>query len=287
MKVALKRLVIVAALERTVNAMLTSMNKELTMTLIDHSNDNGYIDNEKELKEQTDGIIEEFYIVYAASLVLASGKIAKERADDALREIVPRLEALGYTKEAKALSKTVSAYRATVERTVLRNPWTGDGMTLNSRIKTVKRGTQNTVRAIITQGVKDGKSTAVIAQEISQYVKPTQTKAVRQAGKIIKSRAKVMSGSVQYNVMRIARTETAQVYRQAMIDFYRDKDYVKGWGWYLSNRHPKADECNDYANTTYDSPDDYPQAHPNCLCDQRPIFYTEQELRERAKRNEQ
>jgi hypothetical protein len=82
-----------------------------------------------------------------------------------------------------------------------------------------------------------------------------------------------VKGGVSHAAMRLARTEINNAYHAQSVDSARDKPWVKGVRWRLSNSHPKPDNCNLYA--TADNglgkgvwpADRVPgKPHPNCLC---------------------
>jgi hypothetical protein len=82
-----------------------------------------------------------------------------------------------------------------------------------------------------------------------------------------------VKGGVSYAALRLARTEINNAYHAQSTDSARDKPWVKGMRWRLSNSHPKPDNCNIYA--TADNGigsgvwpiDRVPhKPHPNCLC---------------------
>jgi hypothetical protein len=160
-----------------------------------------------------------------------------------------------------------------------------DGQTLTSRLKTIKKGTSDTVEAIIRLGIRDGKSSFQIAKEIEQYVKRDRRGtyvapwdlARREKGFSVSSKYKpknVPAGSVDYNALRIARTELINNYRWARIDATRNKDWVIGWAWRLSGAHPAKDACDLWASHDEGlGPGVYSDAgaiaslgHPHCFC---------------------
>src|SRR4051812_34539884 len=70
-------------------------------------------------------------------------------------------------------------------------------------------------------------------------------------------------GSIQYNAMRIVRTEMARIYRNSTMDFYEGRPYTEGYDWILSNRHPKTDQCDRYhEESPYGRRQDVPESHP-------------------------
>lgn len=159
-----------------------------------------------------------------------------------------------------------------------------DGKNYTQRIKTLKDGTEKVVLSIIENGVNEGKGAKAIAKDIRQYVAPvadSKNVAPREVYRKRFNRAtnyipkNVPTGSVQYNAVRIARTETARLYRESALQFYKNKKWVKGYRWVLSNSHGRADECDAYAAEEWQNVGDIPTAHPNCLCDVQPILNEE------------
>ena len=82
----------------------------------------------------------------------------------------------------------------------------------------------------------------------------------------------------RYQARLVARHETVEAFRDAAIASSRDKPWVKGYRWALSNRHPKADECDTYAAQDLHGlgPGGYPEGdlprrHPGDLCTITPI----------------
>ena len=83
-----------------------------------------------------------------------------------------------------------------------------------------------------------------------------------------------------YNLKRITRTETANVFHQMVIQSHKDNEFVKGYKWKLSHAHKIKDICDEYANVDFGlgkgvfPKDKVPQrvAHPHCTCIIEPVF---------------
>lgn len=82
-------------------------------------------------------------------------------------------------------------------------------------------------------------------------------------------------GGVSYAAQRLARTELNNAFHATAVKTGINNPYITGQLWNLSSSHPKADECNDYADSEHYTggepgvflPDDVPpKPHPNCLC---------------------
>lgn len=239
----------------------------------------------------------QYYDVFVEDMIEMSEKVTQLQVRNAVENILPILERAGWFQEATSFRRRVFAYQDAVQSRLLLSKRV-DGLTLDFRIKTLKRGSQQTVRNIIANGVREGIGAKDLAKMIEQYINPNyqmkRTAPFEQYRKRF-GRAKdfvpdgVPRGSVQHNAMRIARTETAHIYRTATLDFYEDREWVKGYRRVLSNRHPAVDECDDKAKIIYDTRQEAEDSdfHPNCLCDVQPVLMTFEELRQLARNVEQ
>jgi len=83
-----------------------------------------------------------------------------------------------------------------------------------------------------------------------------------------------------YNLKRIARTETANIYHIMVIENWQDNEFVIGYRWRLSSAHEIRDICDEYANVDFGlgkgvfPKDKVPPkvAHPHCTCIIEPVF---------------
>ncbi len=162
-----------------------------------------------------------------------------------------------------------------------RNGFTGrrnllDGITVGQRIKTVETGSLKTVQNIIYTGIKDGKSAKQLAADISGYVvkdvdgrwvSPYQYYRSRFGYKVNKVPKGIPAGSMQYNAVRIARTEINNTWREATLRATKDQPWVTGYTWNLSGSHPATDICDDLANGSPYTRGNVPMTpHPHCMC---------------------
>lgn len=160
-----------------------------------------------------------------------------------------------------------------------------DGKTLEYRLKTIKKGTSNVVESTIRQGLAEGKTPYEIGRDIQTFVKRdrrtrwTTPSRILNRGKGLPLSApygknNAPAGSVDYNALRIARTEMINNYRWAKIEVTKGKDWVVGWKWTLSASHGKPDQCDTWANHdeglgkgVYSSASKISGlGHPHCLC---------------------
>lgn len=155
------------------------------------------------------------------------------------------------------------------------------GKTIEYRMARVKDGATKTVRNIIRIGVDSGKSSAQIASDIEQYIRPTERllrvsplEWYRQRFESykVKDLSSIPAGSVSYNAYMIARTETTRTYRDRMLEVNEGNPVVYGYKWNLSGSHPKPDICDVWATQdngmgegVYDA-GSLPSDHPNGMC---------------------
>lgn len=177
------------------------------------------------------------------------------------------------------------------KRITTRRPF-GDNRSMPYRFKTVYDSAQKTVRNILDLGIKNRKSSLDIAKDIRQYIKPTPAQQGllhprdlhrERFGLDPESGVSVRGGSVNYNAMRIARTETQRTYRHVPEEINKGKPWVYGFQWNLSRAHPHEDICDDLAVADEDGLGagiykDVPDSHPNCICTVTTVLKGEDEL---------
>lgn len=100
----------------------------------------------------------------------------------------------------------------------------------------------------------------------------------------------------RYHAERIARTENARAYADGQMNRYLDDEDVIAFQWKLSNRHPRYDICDFYANAdlyglgkgVYPK-DKFPRlpAHPHCMCHIKPMTELDIDVNKRHNNLEQ
>lgn len=82
-------------------------------------------------------------------------------------------------------------------------------------------------------------------------------------------------GGASYAAKRLGRTELNNAFHRTQIDQRKDDPFVDGMQWHLSRTHPKADDCDTFANGQHFRggepgvfrPSDVPRKpHIQCLC---------------------
>lgn len=158
-----------------------------------------------------------------------------------------------------------------------------DNKSTEQRIKTIYSSSQKTVKNIIALGIKKGLTDIEIARQIQVYLKPsargTQVSPFeyyRQRYDTATVPKDLRGGSVEYNALRIARTEIATAMREAVYEANKGRKDVIGYRWLLSPSHPLPDICDVYAEHNeglgkgvWSTPPSTP--HPNCYCYIEPV----------------
>lgn len=94
-------------------------------------------------------------------------------------------------------------------------------------------------------------------------------------------------GGASYAAMRLGRSEVNNAFHTTSIRHYDEQPWINASKWNLSGSHPKADECDEYANETHMprgkpgvySTDDIPsKPHPQCFCYITPVTMSDAEF---------
>lgn len=265
-------LLLIIALENDVDNLSDDKAQEMFDIVMTYATANGIRDQDTVANKLIEAIVA-YFIIYNALVLDAQRNIAVAKYSNDLRKIIPILNKAGATNEANDLrvaGKTLA--RDVANRFTTRKG--NDGLTYLARIKTLQDGTEKNVRNIIANEVANGSGAREIAKKIQAYVKPTdiRVRPLDEARKRFNRKASfkpnVPIGSLNSNAMMIARTESAELYRDATSRFYGDREWVLGFKWVLSNSHPKHDVCDDLAqHGLYKVDDDRPFSHPHCVCD--------------------
>lgn len=271
---------LVNGLDAETARILSRYDDDIKRALAEHSRGEDLTDTESLFKKIAQaglifgGALATAYIAYNA--LGARRSVSKD--NERLRRIFLYH---GANREAlRFLDQQRDRVEQNIKETVLKRRFPGTNKNIEDRLKTVRDGSQRVVRNIINQGIKNNKSSFQIAKEIEAYVKPNAnglrvapwTITRRELGKPISYiPTGVPAGSVEYNALRIARTELAHTYQQAPYLAHKDKWYYNGTLWVLSRSHPKVDRCDDYAAHdegigpgVWRKPPTIP--HPHCLC---------------------
>jgi hypothetical protein len=146
------------------------------------------------------------------------------------------------------------------------------GHQLSERIWKVGFQTRLKVDALLSDGIRSGRSARTLAKELEQFLLPNR-KALRTK--------KPYGSDASYDAMRLARSEIARAHGQASKIAAIANPFVTGLDWCLSAKHPRFDICDGLATIGMGGErlkDPYPpesapvpvqSSHPNCLCHTR------------------
>jgi hypothetical protein len=117
------------------------------------------------------------------------------------------------------------------------------------------------VDAIVNEGILLQKSAREIASDVVGHINPR------------------VAGGQRYAALRLGRTELNNAFTTTSVRGYARSPYVEGVQWQLSGSHPRADECDAYAQEDSHGlgpgvfPTDFVpfRPHPNCYCVMIPV----------------
>jgi len=173
-----------------------------------------------------------------------------------------------------------------VRRPVAYNTWMNyriNGLTLSQRVWKNAEQMQELVKNKILETVFSGRSAKELAEELAKNEQVIEIpkyvqKMIKNADpdKVAEIIANYTKEKMEYNAMRVARTEIQRAWRAEYTENAKRLDFVKGIKWNLSHQHPKYDICDQIAATDVGlGPGVYPPeavpfngapAHPNCMC---------------------
>ena len=241
--------------------------------------------------------------------ITKSADIAIQGQDNAAEYFVKSLiqESAGQDKAllAKALSDGGSGIllrtrygtglAKSIRDAVWKKRW-DDGFKLSDRVWKMNQLMNDNVKHMVEDCVNQGKSAVNFAKAVEQYLEkpgPAWTTGIKPS---ITGR-----GSVKFNALRIARTETNQAYQKAQNLSDKNSVIVKGTKWNLSSSHPTVwppssayngypEICDYRAKHNHHGlgpgvfpPGKAPSDHPNGLCYLTSELYQGEELVNRIK----
>lgn len=191
--------------------------------------------------------------------------------------------ALGTIKDLQAKLLLGQQYGAGLVASLRKQVWTkrwDDGFNLSDRLWVVGSDMRTNLHSMIQQCVNQGMSAVEFSRSVEEYLTKPGASWTTGIKPSVTGR-----GSVDYNALRLARTETNNAYRAAQDLGAQNSAIVKGIKWSLSNSHPKKDICDTWA--TQDmfglgpgvyKPGKLPPGHPNCLCYLTDVLFEGEEL---------
>lgn len=171
-----------------------------------------------------------------------------------------------------------------IRKAVWKKRWV-DGWALSDRIWETDRVLRKNLHDMIEQCVNEGLSAVEFSRSVEKYLKEpgrAWTTAIKPS---VTGR-----GSIKFNALRLARTETSNAYRTGHALGAKNSTIVKGIKWNLSRSHPEEDICDTWAtqNLYGLGPgvypiDKVPPGHVQCMCYLTDVLCTGQELIDRLK----
>ena len=220
------------------------------------------------------------------------GNIATVKKNMFLEQSVPLLRSAGANSWADQFKVKLGNLKSDMVksfRTMLSGPY---DLSYTDRMNAIDKTSKTVIRNIIDTGARDGLSGKVIAQRLDRYVNPVPGETpvrpwdvMRNATKSTKSFTPkdVLPGSIQSNMINVARTQSAESYRQAANRAFDKEPWVVGYRWVLSGSHPRPDICDDFAEHGVYGKDDKPTSHNYCLCDWIPVLMSRDQIIELLK----
>lgn len=173
-----------------------------------------------------------------------------------------------------------------VRKPLAYNTWLNyqiNGLNLSQRVWKNAEQMQATVKNKILETVFSGRSAKELAKELAKneqvieiprYIQKMISNA--EPDKVAKIVANYTKEKMEYNAMRVSRTEIQRAWRAEYVENAKQLGFIKGIKWNLSHQHAGDDICSELATTDIGlgmgvyPPDAVPYngapAHPNCMC---------------------
>ena len=190
---------------------------------------------------------------------------SKDVSLDVLRaaglEVAPMVRAMSFQRQ-----RAVAACHARIYR---------DGLTISDRIWRISQEARDSMKAIVQVGV--GEDAVKVARALETYVNQGAAVTAAKFPKMMSRMGGRVPANIDYNALRLARTELTAAYGQGTIAAAKASPAIKTVKWVLSNTHPRTDICDQYARGGKNGDGVYAAgdcpispAHPNCLCTIQP-----------------
>jgi len=129
------------------------------------------------------------------------------------------------------------------------------GMTISDRVWEL-RTYSNDIEVIIKNGLRNKLSIETISKQLDGFIKPGRhVTTLTPYGR-----------ALNFDSMRIARTEVMEAYRLADVAAMRRSPWVTGLKWELSGGHTDLCECDELDGQVFTEADVPMAPHPQCAC---------------------
>lgn len=283
------------SLEKEYNQIATELDKRIQAVIDKYTDKNGMIKKAAidDINRELDQVARWFTLTATKWLdnnIIKSIGLATTGQDAAAMYYIKALMAqntlAGLLKNYPALLQQQygSGLVKTIRDQIWQKRWQ-DGWKLSDRIWTVDKVMRQNLHGMVEQCVNQGISAVEFSRAVETYLTETGPAWTTKIKPSVTGR-----GTIKYNALRLARTETNNAYRAAQALSAENSVLVKGIKWNLSRSHPKYDICDEWAKQdlyglgpgVYPS-DKLPPGHPNCLCFLTDVLYEGAELIARLK----
>lgn len=149
---------------------------------------------------------------------------------------------------------------------------TRQGLAISDRIWEQAESARQAMRDIIHAGIASGRDAVQVAKDLEVYVR-NGTLAEDYPNMMARMERRV-PGNLSYEALRLARTEYAMAFNEAVYSRGMINPAYIGVQYCLSDSHPEPDICDDLASAdlygmgpgVYKKGEEPPHPHPNCLC---------------------
>lgn len=131
---------------------------------------------------------------------------------------------------------------------------------LSKRVWSFPDKAQKDAEFIISSGLSQNKDLFDIAKDLELYLDPVRKKPVEWSRYY-----KGVSGKIDYNAMRLARTLCQHSYQQTFVTVTRPNPFITMYRWNISSNDRVCPICQDREGNLY-SKDNLPIDHPNGQC---------------------
>ncbi len=224
-------------------------------------------------------LMDAWFVDYAQRVKGTNVAVANHMVAKGLDQTMPQLNRAGApTTYRRQTANIVQQYPVRVNKTFYSRVNPADGVRFDYRIKTVRLGSEQTVRNIVRVGMRRGWSADQIASDMRVYLRSefggpgrrlSPTELQREAALLNRSAKprNISTNKLPYSAKRIARSEAGNTYRAAEVEMYKGTVFEEDeYDWVLSNTHIPTDECDYNAQQSPYRGQDRPRSHPNCNC---------------------
>ena len=271
--------------EMETQELLDNLEEDFATEIDRHTRSNG-LAGVDDLKSSLGDLVAAALVLFDTRMGENIQRLAKGAKNKFMEDSLPLLRAAGANDAANTFKRELNNFEQDMEYRFRHTKSGKYDLTYLDRMEAIEQSTTRVVRSIVDLGVKEGKSVEQIKQELLRYVQPRDghyTRPYEIIRKLTDSKTArkvdVLPGSLQTQLYSIARTQSAESYRDTTSLAYKNKRWIKEFRWTLSSSHPRPDECDEkVAANPYTRDGDRPTTHDHCLCGWEAVPYTTEEL---------